>query len=260
MRCLTAFPNDCLRFLRLVVKLCSWPFSSTLWSSLIFLVRLPERLASHHVVCCVGRVDDRLQSLLHNLPPLHNFHNLNNFQNLHNFHNLHNLQNTSSAGHTSTISRCNFKRHLLILRIFLNNSHEFPTPGCRPLVLGFVKNVDTWQEKIGEARGRVIQVISTQIFNSGSEFVLSIEIKIGTTRIWPDLICKKGSIGDTVQKEENLEFSFLPQVEVFWGSFFLHRQLHTVAMSVPSFLRYPGMLQGYVLLLGNFPSMRIPID
>ena len=73
-----------------------------------------------------------------------------------------------------------------------------------------------------------------------------------------DRICRKGRIGDTGQKEGNSEFSFLAKFRK--GEFFTSAVTRRVAMLLPCFLRYPGMLQGYVLLLGNFPSMPIPID
>ena len=49
--------------------------------------------------------------------------------------------------------------------------------------------------------------------------------------------------------EGNSEFSFLPQDT--GGGVFSHRHLHTAAMSLPPYLRYPGVLWGHVVLLST---------
>ena len=89
-------------------------------------------------------------------------------------------------------------------------------------------------------------------------FICQLKFSHVIGRIKRDRICRQGSIGDTGQKEGNSEFSFLAKFRK--GEFFTSAVTRRVAMLLPCFLRYPGMLQGYVLLLGNFPSMRIPID
>ena len=136
----------------------------------------------------------------------------------------------------------------------------------RSLVIGFVKNVDRWREGIDsrwEGKGWYKSLAADFSYFWGGEIFLELFLRnvflfascIVERR---DRICRKGRIGDTSQKEGNSEFSFL--AKFLKGEFFTSAVTRRVAMLLPCFLRYPGMLQGYVLLLGNFPSMPIPID
>ena len=152
--------------------------------------------------------------------------------------------------------------------ISVNILHIFSTLAAGGLlVIGFVRNVDIlsiggdsqwegngWYKSLA---GKFELKLLRGIFSGTFFLICQLKLSHIIGRIWRDRICGKGSIGDTSQKEGNSEFSFLQQKR---GSFFTSAVTRGVAMLLPCFLCYPGMLQGYVLLLGNFPSMPIPID